>query len=165
MKKFTFIFIGLFLITVTIFGQTGVIQGQVYDRREEKGLAFANVWLVNIKIGTTTDMNGNFKIDSIPNGTYDMRVSYIGYGDTTLRALTISSDTLLKFKLELPPPCEYDKHRKNNTCPICGKKDKVVPIVYGLPIEKLDEKNYYYAGCEITFCDTNWYCKRDKYKF
>lgn len=146
------------------FGQGGVIQGHLYDRKE-CGLSYAYVKLAETKIGVWTDSNGNFKIDSIPIGTYNLIVNYFGYEDTTLKALKISSDTLLIIELEFPAFCKYDKHRKNNTCPICGKNNKVVPIVYGYPIGKLDWKNYFYAGCVITLCDPNWYCKRDKLEF
>jgi len=163
-KNLTWTFF-LLLTNFTVFGQTGVIEGHVYDRREEKGLALANVWLLNTKLGTVTDLKGNFKIDNIPNGIYDLKVSFIGYGDTTLKALKVSCDTLLKIRLELPPPCKYDKHRKNKSCPVCGREDEVVPIIYGFPMGEPDEQNYFYAGCAITSCDPNWYCKRDKHKF
>ena len=155
----------LILTSLTIFSQTGTIEGQVFDRRENKGLAFAVVRLVDTKIFTKTDFEGGFKLDSIPIGAYDLKISYIGYGDTTVKSIKISADTILKVKLELPPPCQYDKHRDNKICPICKKKNKVVPIIYGLTIGELDKKNFYYAGCEITFCDPKWYCKRDKHKF
>lgn len=131
----------IFLLThFNIFGQTGVIKGHVYDRLEKRGLAYANVLLVNTNIGTATDFDGNFKIDSIPNGIYDLRINYVIYGDTIFRGLTVTADTILTVNLKFPPPCKYDKVRRNNHCPICGKKDKVIPVVYGYPIGKLDKK-------------------------
>ena len=155
----------IFLISLNAFCQTGVIQGQVYDRRENQVLAFANVWLVDTKKGTTTDLNGNFKIDSLPTGKYDLKVSFIGYGDTTIKAIKVLHDSTLNIKIVFPSPCPYDSLMKDKTCPICRKSNKVIPIVYGLPIGKLDKKNFYYAGCVITSCDPTWYCKRCKKKF
>lgn len=155
----------LFISDFAVFGQTGIIQGNVYDKIDEKGLFLAQVWLVNTNLGAITDYDGNFKIDSIPIGTYDLKISFMVYGDTTLKNIIISSDTVIKINIELPPPCKYDNNRKDNRCPICGKKNMVIPIVYGIPIGKLDKKHYYYAGCVITFCDPHWFCKRDKYKF
>ena len=155
----------IFISCSTVFGQNGVINGNVYDRRGNRGLAFVNVWLVGTKIGAATDNWGDFKIDSVPFGIYDLKASLVGYGDTTIKSIKISTDTILTVKIVLPPPCEYDKRRNNMTCPICSKKDQVVPILYGLPIGKLHQKKFYYAGCIITFCDPNWYCKRDKHKF
>jgi hypothetical protein len=168
MAKRFYILILIFLTTIlTVFGQFGKIKGQVYDRRENKGLAFAIVSLIETKKGVYSDSEGNFKIDSIPPGVYRIKVQYIGYGDTILKSIKIIPDTTVTIILELPPLCKYDEHRKDKTCPICGKADRVVPIEYGLPVGKIDKKNrnVYYGGCNITYCDPNWYCKRDKYKF
>ena len=145
--------------------QVGTIEGNLYDKIENKGLGFANIWIKKIKKGTTTDTEGNFKIDSVPVGLYEIQASFIGYGDSTITGINVTKDTVIKVQLVLPPACIYDKNIRNKTCPICGKKDKVKPIIYGLPVGKLDEDNYYYAGCLITFCQPHWYCKRDKYKF
>lgn len=160
--KFTIIFL---FISLNIFGQTGEIQGVVYDRIQKERLAYAMVTLLNTDKITFTDIKGCFKIDSIPDGIYNLSVSFVGAGDTILTNLKITSQTKLKLKLKLPPTCKYDNHRNNNNCPICGKKDKVIPIIYGLPVGKLDEERYFYAGCQITICDPKWYCKRDKHKF
>ena len=159
---FTLIF---FSLTSIAFAQTGTIKGQIYDRLEKHGLSSAVIFLTDTKMSTISDEEGNFQIDSIPFGSYNLRASYIGYGDTTLTNITISSYTAYIIRLELPSPCKYEAHAKNKICPICGKKDEVVPILYGLPIGPLDEKKYYYAGCEIMPCHPNWYCKRDKCEF
>lgn len=173
----TKIILSIFLLTIylTAYGQTGMIKGQVYDRREQKGLAFANVLLIDKidpKMGTTTDDNGNYKIGKIPIGIYNLKVSYIGYGDTTLIEIKIMADTILTINLELPPPCKYDGHRKNKTCPKCNKSDKVIPIVYGLLISTNEEdplkdegKTFKSGGCNISYCDPHWFCKRDKIEF
>jgi hypothetical protein len=155
----------IFCALIDCFAQTGTIQGQVYDRREKTGLANAYVKLLGINIGTISDLEGNFKFDSVPPGVYNITARYIGYGDTTLKGVVVKADSVTLIQIILPPPCSYDKTSSNKTCPICGKKNKVVPIVYGLPIGPLDNKRYYYAGCVITNCDPNWYCKRDKHKF
>ena len=161
-----FILIIIFsLVFSSIRSQTGSIKGHIYNRKQKEGLAFANVWLEGTDKSAITDLDGDFKIDSIIEGTYNVHISYVGIADTTLSTIKITSGNVVSLKLEFPPPCKYDRSEKNKKCPICGKMDKVVPIVYGLPIGKLDEKNFYYAGCEITMCDPNWFCKRNNYKF
>lgn len=155
----------LFFINLLAIGQGGEIRGNVFDRRENKGLELARIWLLETKIISATDKNGDFKICNISPGTYNLRVGFIGYGDTIISNIKITSDTIINFKIVLPPICQYDKSFKNNTCPICHKKDSVVKIIYGLPIGPINENKYFYAGCIITDCDPNWYCKRDKNKF
>lgn len=166
MKPIQYITLILILLTsMSVHGQFSTIDGQVYDRTEKQGLAFANIWLEGTNKGASTDVNGKFEIDSISPGTYNIRSSYIGYGDTTLSNVKINNDTILIIYLGLSEPCKYNDHRNNKTCPVCGKENRVIPIVYGLIIGKLNKRKFYFAGCIITSCDPNWYCKRDKYKF
>lgn len=165
MRKFILLIL-ISTFSLTSFCQTATIKGVVFDRKENKGLAFAPILLKGYKIiSATTDFNGDFKIDSVPIGLYDLQASFISYGDTTIKGINISSDTTVSFRLFLPQYCEYDKHNNDDTCPLCGKKGEVVPIFYGLPVGKMNEEKYYYAGCLVTFCQPNWYCKRCKHKF
>lgn len=54
------------------------ISGKVID---EQGLALngANVFLDGTSIGTFTDIDGNYKLESIPPGFYDLVFSHVGY--------------------------------------------------------------------------------------
>jgi len=155
------------MASLTCLAQTGTIKGKVYDKNEKEGLAFANVFLVNHKIGAGTDLNGDFRIDSIPIGTYDLRITYLGYQDFTLTSIKVTKDTIIDLNINYPPPCKYDK--KNKYCPVCKKKDKVIPIVYGLPSQGLLKESkkgkVRLGGCMISGCDPSWYCKRDKKEF
>jgi len=156
----------LLLIITVLFsvGQEIRLTGKIFNKEENMPFPFVNVMLSETNLGATTDTNGNFTIERIPIGIYNLRVQYITYGDTTIKDLRLINDTSIIVQFE-SPPCEYDKHKDDRTCPICGKQDRVVPIVYGLVVGPMDTKNFYYAGCLVTDCDPNWYCKRDKYKF
>lgn len=111
-----------------------------------------------------SDANGNFLFDSLPPGPYTITAYHAGYPVQQLSVL-ISDKIHNNVVIEMNPPCEYDKNRNDNTCPVCHKKENVVPVRYGLPVGKMDTTRYYYAGCEVTFCDPSWYCKRDKKLF
>lgn len=166
MKKYRVIL--TLLLTCAFFvchSQTGTIRGNVYDKIVQSGLFGASVTVPALKRGAVTDLEGNFKFDSIPTGTYSVTARYSAYGDTTIFNIVVAADSITIVNFILPPPCSYDLNRNHKTCPICKKKNKVVPIVYGLPIGPRDNKRYYYAGCGITNCDPHWYCKRDKHKF
>lgn len=60
---------------------TQTIRGKVIDRESNITLPFANVVVSNTnpKLGTTTDVDGNFKIENLPEGRYTLQVSYVGY--------------------------------------------------------------------------------------
>ena len=145
--------------------QTGAIKGHLYERFENSDLPFANIILIGKNRASTSDIRGIFLFDSLRSGIYDIQFSYIGYGETTLTNIYVPPDSTIFLQVELPPPCKYDISKKNKTCPICHKKGKVVPILYGLPIGHLNYRKYYYGGCEISFCQPRWYCKRDEYEF
>ena len=52
------------------------------------------------------------------------------------------------------------------SCPVCNKKDEVIPVIYGMPGEKLMRKaekgKVKLGGCVISGGDRKWYCKRDE---
>lgn len=79
-------------------------------------------------------------------------------------------DTIIQLNVQFPPECFYNKNVKQKICPLCKKKDKVIPILYGLTVPKTGVPTFKYgeyepAGCEISDCDPTWYCKRDNLRF
>ncbi|MFD2200054.1 carboxypeptidase-like regulatory domain-containing protein [Shivajiella indica] len=70
-----------FLLFLPIFGysQTGVISGKVIDSQTGEGLPFCNVFINNTTISTTTDLDGNYKLEGIPEGEFEIGFSFIGY--------------------------------------------------------------------------------------
>lgn len=72
-----------FILWVTICGglyaQTGKLSGRVIDSSTQKPLPFANVYLNNTTIGTTTDANGEFLLQNLPLGAAEIVCSFIGY--------------------------------------------------------------------------------------
>jgi len=64
------------------------LSGHVYDAETEERLLGAHVYLTALRTGTTTNSDGYFVFSSLPPGSYDVEVSYLGYEtlDTTLVA-------------------------------------------------------------------------------
>ena len=149
------------------FAQTGTIKGHIHDVNENVGTPFARVILLDLNKGVVTDVNGDFIITEVPEGTYTLKVNAIGFQDKILDSMVVSADKVLELYIDYPPPCEFDT--KDKTCPICNKKDETIPIVYGYPGKKLtkDAKKgkVILGGCVISGCDPRWYCKRDKKEF
>lgn len=59
-----------------IFAQ---ISGRVLDAGQQIGLPGANVLVVELERGTATDVDGDFRITRVPDGTYTLKVTYLGY--------------------------------------------------------------------------------------
>ncbi len=75
------IYIAIFLLITAenLFSDVGnFVSGTVTDRNNEP-LVGANIILKGTFLGSTTDMNGFYKIDDIDPGKYTIFVSYIGY--------------------------------------------------------------------------------------
>lgn len=67
----------------TAFAQTGSLTGTVTDAKTGEPLVGANVFIPELSKGAPTDIDGNYTITDIPVGTYDIRISYIGYSEVT----------------------------------------------------------------------------------
>lgn len=65
----------------SLFSQnlTQKISGTVLDNASNSPIPFANVAVIPLHNGTTTDTLGNFTIANIPIGRYDIKVTAIGY--------------------------------------------------------------------------------------
>ncbi len=84
------------------FGQTsGAIEGTVVSEVSGESMPGVNVMLVGTVLGTVTDLNGHFLLNHIPAGSYQMRVSMMGYKTIEKKAIQVQADktTSLSFKL------------------------------------------------------------------
>lgn len=69
----------LLLMPAALMYAQGVLQGSVSDASNKESLVGANIFLKGTAIGGVTDIEGKFRIGSIPPGTYMLRVSFLGY--------------------------------------------------------------------------------------
>ena len=76
--KHIFIYVLLVFAIQTTYSQN-TIQGKVTEKNTNEALAFVNVYIPQLEKGTATDENGNFEIKTIPNGSYKIVISSIGY--------------------------------------------------------------------------------------
>ncbi len=92
---------GLFcvLFSSLAFAQFGSITGKIVDNVTGEELPGANVYIVELEKGASSDINGDFTISAVPNGTYNVRVTYIGYLRQDL-TVTVSGETNLDLFLE-----------------------------------------------------------------
>ena len=82
MYRFVFSLVLVF-ISFDLLAQTGTIRGFVYDEESGEPAMFANVLLDGTQIGTVTDVNGFFTLSKVPVGSYNIKVTYIGFDEIT----------------------------------------------------------------------------------
>jgi len=105
MKHF-FIVIDTFIISLfcatSAFAQSGAIQGTITDAKTGESLIGTNIVLQGTYTGTTSDLEGNFKLANIPPGTYNLVVSYISYDQQILR-ITVKNNETTRVDVKLEP--------------------------------------------------------------
>lgn len=94
-----------FLLSISLlslFGQNGTIKGSLTDATNNETILFANIQVLDTEIGTTTDENGNFIIENISPGVYNIQFTYVGYRDKILYEVAVKSSrpTMLEVKME-----------------------------------------------------------------
>lgn len=88
----------LFFIYSKIFSQTISLHGKIMDE-QGKPIEYASVSIKNTSIGTATDANGNFNIETKKANTYNLIVKFLGY-KTIEQTITDSEDiAALSIKL------------------------------------------------------------------
>jgi TonB-dependent receptor len=89
-----------FLLISSALHAQGSLQGSVSDSLQHDPLIGVNVFLKGTSLGGITDIEGKFKIVRIPQGTYTVRISYLGYV-TKEKTVSIVNDKTTKLDAEL----------------------------------------------------------------
>ncbi len=131
---------------------------------------------------TYTDQDGMFEF-KIPLSS-PKRISFMiynriwGYKDSIFPSIQITKDT--SIILNDHQFCIYENSLTDSICPVCHKKDMVIPIMYGLLITWKDtimhskkwrkrhqnkEQEFHPGGCVVSRCQPYLYCKRDSLEF
>lgn len=80
---------------------TGILRGRVVDANAKSPLAGANIVLLDTQLGASTDLDGNFTIESIPVGGYVLQCSYLGYESIIIPDIIIKPQRITRLQVEL----------------------------------------------------------------
>lgn len=170
-KKYITIVILLFNL-FTFYGQNkGKINGKlILKDLENKESVIKNTYVI-LKSKTQidsvkVDKNLNFTFENLKSDSLRIFISPRSYPVNKFYKFYLKDGEVKDLELSYSSTCPYGK---SNVCPICKKKDKVIPIVYGLIAEikgkKSKTKKFKPGGCVISDCQPNWFCERDKNEF
>jgi len=93
-------------ITINLIGQTltQTIRGHVVDKVSQTSLPGATVVIVGSDplIGTTTDLDGYFKLANVPVGNVSLQISFVGYKEITISNIIVNSgkEVILNIPIE-----------------------------------------------------------------
>jgi outer membrane receptor protein involved in Fe transport len=96
-------FLVFLLSSTALFAQTGVgkMSGKVLDADTKEPLIGANIILLNTNLGAATDIDGNYFILNITPGTYEVKVSYVGYAPKTVQEVRVVANLTYELNVEL----------------------------------------------------------------
>jgi len=97
----------LLFLASTLTGQEALrqtIKGNIIDKDAEYPLIGVNVVLTKDgeNYGTSTDLEGNFKLENVPVGRQVLQITYIGYKTITLPNILVSTgkENFLNIQME-----------------------------------------------------------------
>lgn len=72
---------------------TQTIRGKIYDEDTRQSIIGANIIVLGTEpfIGTTTDIDGNFKLEKVKVGRVSLHISFLGYETKTISNLVLNS--------------------------------------------------------------------------
>jgi len=119
----------LLLLTKSVFGQ---ISGKIQDK-DSRPVPFANIILMSVQdsiivAGTAADESGIFKLGINRIGQYIIRVSSIGYQNSSTKTLIISNIT---ETLEIEPIVLKEENNSLGEVTISAKRDLVQTTAIG----------------------------------
>ena len=74
------------------------LSGTVHDDLNNETLIGVSIYFPELKAGTSTNEYGFYSI-TIPNGNYNLQISYLGY-NTLLESISLSQKTTKNFNLK-----------------------------------------------------------------
>ena len=76
MKQLAFIFTLLLCGTLNA-QEDGLIYGTITDGATKEPLAFASIGIRSLGVGTSTELDGTYRLPNLPAGTYLLEISYL----------------------------------------------------------------------------------------
>ena len=87
---------------LTLVAQNAVLKGFTYDDESGATLPYCTIQLMGTSYGALSDAKGAFMINKIPQGTYAVKVSYMGYTDI-IDTIEFSKDASVTKRYSLKP--------------------------------------------------------------
>ncbi|MBC8047134.1 MAG: TonB-dependent receptor [Fimbriimonadaceae bacterium] len=81
----------VFLTTHYLKAQTGIIKGSIVNAINNETIPFANILITGTETGTQTDFDGNYKIENLQAGLYNLQVSCVGFKSKTVFEIQVTN--------------------------------------------------------------------------
>ena len=105
MKHKTVAVVATAMLSVISSASAAVITGKVIDSSTDEPMEFVNVTVSDkssgkeLPVGTMSDINGAFKLNNLPQGRYNVKLSYVGYKAESVDAEIHSANQSLNLNV------------------------------------------------------------------
>jgi hypothetical protein len=93
------------LFSLTVFAQKYIqtVKGKIIDTDTKATLPGANIIIEgsNPFVGTSSDVDGNFKLNNVPIGRYSFRITFLGYEEIVLSEVLVGSGREVVINVEM----------------------------------------------------------------
>ena len=100
MKKLITLFLVMMFSMISLIAQTGTIKGTVSDKETNQPLVGANLFISHTSYYGTTNKSGEFIIEGIPQGRYNLTISFVGY-QTSLKEINVEQNETIVLDAKL----------------------------------------------------------------
>ncbi len=128
--------------------QKGNISGIVLDSQTGEAIVGANVLIENTNIGAATDLDGNFRIENVQAGKYNLIISYISYAKTTIKDVVVNEGKRTEVKVGLKSEAiqveevvVIDKVDRSYENALLNQRKKANTISDGISSEQIKKSN------------------------
>ncbi len=99
--KLSYLIVLFFITTIHLAAQTtGIIEGVVSDKKTGESLVGVSIMIESLKTGTTTDLNGRFKLMT-SEGKYTLKASYLSYETVELTDVVANSGKTTSINISM----------------------------------------------------------------
>lgn len=98
MKRYFICFLLITILSSNVLLSQNSVKGKVTDETKAP-IEEADIYIEQLHIGTTSDENGNFELENIPQGTHKLSISYVGFNTQNIEINIVSSNIELNISL------------------------------------------------------------------
>ena len=122
----SFLKLFIFIFSLCSYGQKNHLSGIIYDQ-ENQILPYVNVYFENTQIGNISNDDGVYEIKNIPNGTYTLVLSSLGYKTKSIK-ITFSNHVKIQRNFTLKSDNSLDEVVVSGTLRPVTKSSSPVPV-------------------------------------
>ncbi len=122
------LFVFLYVLAFNSLAQDGIIKGRVFNSLNNESLVFATVAVLGTNTGVTTDDNGNYKIEMLQPGIYNLSVSLIGFKTFTIFDIQVTNSKPAEVNFSMTASITDLKEVEVKDSPFVKKEESPVSL-------------------------------------